>query len=85
MEFVLNEARQEAERKRIEAEGVRDAQLIIGQGLTPMVLQFKSIEAFMELSRSPNAKVIVTDGDLPLVMPLSEEVMPAGPSKKTRE
>ena len=47
MEFVLDEARREAERKRIEAEGVRDAQNIISEGLDPQVLQFKSIEAFL--------------------------------------
>ena len=74
MEFVLNEAKSEAERKRIEAEGVRDAQLIISEGLTPNVLQFKSIEAFMELAKSPNTKVIVSDGDMPVIMtPLGDE------------
>lgn len=68
MEFVLQEERQEAERKRIQAEGVRDAQNIISQGLDPQVLQFKSIEAFLELAKSPNAKVIISDGDLPVML-----------------
>lgn len=68
MEFVLQEARREAERKRIEAEGVRDAQNIISQGLDPQVLQFKSIEAFLELAKSPNTKVIITDGDMPVLI-----------------
>lgn len=68
MEFVLQEARQEAERKRIEAEGVRDAQVIIAEGLNPAVLQFKSIEAFLELSKSPNSKIIISDGDLPVLI-----------------
>lgn len=67
MEFVLQEAKSEAERKIIEAEGVRDAQLIISEGLTPNILQFKSIEAFMEISKSPNTKVIVSDGDMPVL------------------
>jgi regulator of protease activity HflC (stomatin/prohibitin superfamily) len=67
MEFVLQEARQEAERKKIEASGVRDAQQIIAQGLTPMLLNFKSIEAFLELAKSPNAKVIITDGNTPMI------------------
>ncbi|MBK8042845.1 MAG: prohibitin family protein [Haliscomenobacter sp.] len=62
MEFILLQEKQEAERKRIQAEGVRDAQNIISQGLDPMLLQFKAIEAFMELSKSNNAKVIITDG-----------------------
>ncbi len=68
MEFVLQEARREAERKIIEAEGVRDAQKIISAGLNPNILQFKSIEAFMELAKSPNSKIIITDGDLPMLM-----------------
>lgn len=68
MEFVLQEAKREAERKRIEAEGVRDAQNIISQGLDAKILQFKSIEAFMELAKSPNTKIIVSDGDLPVML-----------------
>ena len=74
MEFVLQEARQEAERRRIEAEGVRDAQQIIAEGLNAQVLQFKSIEAFLELAKSPNTKIIVSDGDMPVLMtPVNEE------------
>ena len=68
MEFVLEQAKREADQKRIEAEGIRDAQLIISEGLDAKILQFKSIEAFIELSKSPNAKIIVTDGDLPVIM-----------------
>ena len=69
MEFVLQQARREAEQKRIEAEGTRDAQLIIAEGLDQKVLQFKSIEAFKELAASPNAKIIITDGNsMPLMM-----------------
>lgn len=68
MEFVLEEARREAERKRIEAEGIRDAQNIISQGLDNRILQFKSIEAFLELAKSPNTKIIVSDGDMPVLM-----------------
>lgn len=67
MEFVLQEGRREAERKRIQAEGVRDAQLIIAEGLNPAILQFKSIEVFLELAKSPNTKIIISDGDLPLL------------------
>ncbi len=68
MEFVLKEAQREAERKRIEAEGVRDAQNIISQGLNAEVLQFKSIEAFIELAKSPNTKIIISDGDMPMLV-----------------
>jgi len=68
MEFVLQQVRQEAEQQRIQAQATRDAQLIIAEGLTPEILKFKSIEAFLELAKSPNAKIIVSDGDLPVMM-----------------
>lgn len=69
MQFVLDKERQEAKRRVIEAEGVRDAQKIINEGLTPMLIQFKSIEAFNKLSTSPNAKVIITNGSAPMILP----------------
>jgi len=68
MEFVIQQAEREAEQKRVEAAGIRDAQLIIAEGLNRKILQFKSIEAFRELAKSQNAKVIITDGDLPMIM-----------------
>jgi regulator of protease activity HflC (stomatin/prohibitin superfamily) len=68
MEFILNKERLEATRKIIEAQGVRDAQKIISEGLTPMLLQFKSIEAWLKLSTSPNSKVIITSGNQPFVI-----------------
>jgi regulator of protease activity HflC (stomatin/prohibitin superfamily) len=83
MEFVLQGERREAERKRIEAEGVRDAQLIIAEGLNPMILNFKAIEAFLELAKSPNAKVIITDGDFPMMLNPSEgDVITPAPLRK---
>jgi regulator of protease activity HflC (stomatin/prohibitin superfamily) len=68
MEFVLQGEQREAERRKIEAKGVRDAQLIIAEGLNPLILNYKSIEAFLELAKSPNAKVIITDGKMPMFM-----------------
>lgn len=69
MEFILQQEQREAERKRIQAEGVRDAQIIIAEGLSQEVLQFKAIEAFLELAKSPNTKVIITDNSgTPLLM-----------------
>jgi prohibitin 1 len=76
MEFVLQQARREAEQKRVEAEGIRDAQLIIAEGLDAKILQFKSIEAFQELAKSPNAKIIITDGDLPMIMDTEMKMIP---------
>jgi len=83
MEFVLQEARQEAERRRIEAGGVRDAQLIIAEGLNPQVLQFKSIEAFLSLASSPNTKIIVSDGDMPVLMTNVNEESAKTPASST--
>lgn len=73
MEFVLNQARQEAERKRIEAEGIRDAQSIISEGLNAQVLQFKSIEAFLQLAQSSNAKVIISNGAMPTLLDAGDD------------
>jgi prohibitin 1 len=68
MRFVLDRERQEADRRRIEAQGIREAWDIIAQGLTPQIISYQSIEAFRELARSPNAKVIVTDGKAPMLL-----------------
>ena len=68
MQFVLDKERQEAKRRTIEAEGVRDSQKLIAEGLTPLLIRFKAIEAFNKLSTSPNAKVIITNGDQPLML-----------------
>lgn len=68
MAFVLDRERREAERRRVEAEGIRDAQKIIDGGLTPMLIQYRSLEAFNALAHSPNAKVIITDGKAPLLL-----------------
>jgi regulator of protease activity HflC (stomatin/prohibitin superfamily) len=68
MEFVLQQQKLEAERIIIEAEGTRDAQKILSQGLTEQIIKLRSIEAFMELSKSPNSKVIITDGKTPFLV-----------------
>ncbi len=68
MRFVLDREKQEAERRTIEAVGIRDSWAIIAQGLTPSIISYQSIEAFRELARSPNAKVIVTDGKAPMLL-----------------
>lgn len=72
MEFVLLQEKQEAERKRIQAQGTSDANKIIAAGLTPEILQFKSIEAWLQLSNSPNAKVIISNGSVPMMMNADE-------------
>jgi regulator of protease activity HflC (stomatin/prohibitin superfamily) len=68
MKFVLDREKQEAERRTIEAQGIRDSWAIIAQGLTPAIISYQQIEAFRELARSSNAKVIVTDGKSPMML-----------------
>jgi len=68
MEFVLLRESQEAQRRQIEAEGIMQANSIIAKGLTKEVIEYKSIEAFRELARSSNAKIIMTDGRTPMLI-----------------
>ena len=70
MEFVLQREKQEAERKRVEASGIKDFQDIVSQGISEKLLEWKGIEATMELVKSQNAKVIVVGNSrngLPLI------------------
>lgn len=68
MEFVLQQEKLEAQRTIIQAQGTRDAQKILSEGLTDQIIKLKSIDAFMELSKSPNSKVIITDGKTPFLV-----------------
>jgi len=71
MSFRLQRERQEAERKRIEAQGVRDFQQIVAQGISPALLEWKGIEATENLAKSSNAKVVVIGNQkngLPLIL-----------------
>ncbi len=72
MEFVIQQAKLEADRKIIDAEGERDAQKILSEGLTEEIIKIRSIEAFNELSRSQNSKVIITDGKTPFLIETDE-------------
>ena len=69
MLFVLEQERREAKRKTIEAQGIRDAQQTLADGLTPEVLKFRAIQALQELYKSNNAKVIITDGSPSVLLP----------------
>jgi regulator of protease activity HflC (stomatin/prohibitin superfamily) len=71
MNFRLQKEKQEAERKRIEAGGIRDFQQIVAQGISPQLLEWKGIEATELLSKSPNTKVVVIGNPkngLPLIL-----------------
>lgn len=71
MEFILTKEKQEADRKRIEAQGIADFQAIVAKGISPELLRWKGIEATEKLANSQNAKVVIIgsgkDG-LPLIL-----------------
>ncbi len=59
MEFVLTKERQEADRKRVEAQGVADFQKIVATTISEQLLRWKGIEATMKIAESPNSKVVI--------------------------
>ncbi len=70
MQFILTKEKQEADRKRIEAQGISDFQKIVNQGLNQQLLTWKGIEATEKLAMSPNSKIVVIGGGktgLPLI------------------
>jgi prohibitin 1 len=71
MEFILAREKQEAERKRIEAQGISDFQNIVARGISEQLLRWKGIEATEKLASSGNSKIVVIgsgrDG-LPLIL-----------------
>jgi regulator of protease activity HflC (stomatin/prohibitin superfamily) len=71
MQYVLTKEKQEAERKRVEAQGIADFQRIVTTGISDQLLQWKGIEATEKLAGSSNSKVIVIGGGktgLPLIL-----------------
>ena len=70
MQFVLTKERQEAERKRVEAQGIADYQRILSTGLSDKQLQYEQIKAQRELAASPNAKIVImgSRGNVPLIL-----------------
>ena len=68
MQFVLQREKQEAERKTIEAAGTRDAQKLLADGLSEEIIKWRSLEVFERLASSPGTKVIVTDGQAPMLL-----------------
>jgi prohibitin 1 len=71
MKFVLQKEQQEAERKRIEAQGIADFQRIVAQGISAQLLEWKGIEATEKLASSSNTKIVVignTKTGLPIIL-----------------
>jgi regulator of protease activity HflC (stomatin/prohibitin superfamily) len=80
MEFILIKEKQEAERKRIEAQGIQDFQKIVSQGISDQLLRWKGIEATSHLAESNNTKIIIVGGKDGLPIILNTE-MGGGPGK----
>jgi len=59
MQFVLQKERQEADRRRIEAQGIADFQKIVSLGINEQLLKWKAIEATLKIAESQNAKVVI--------------------------
>lgn len=70
-QFRLDREKSEAERKRIEAEGIASYNRIVNASLTDKILQQRGIDATVELAKSSNSKIVVIgsgkDG-LPLIL-----------------
>jgi len=70
-EFRLEKEAKEADRKRIEAQGIQDFQDIVSEGISEELLRWKGIEATAELAKSVNSKVVVIGGGddgLPIIL-----------------
>jgi regulator of protease activity HflC (stomatin/prohibitin superfamily) len=71
MSFILQKEKQEAERKRIEAQGIADFQKIVAQGISSQLLEWKGIEATEKLATSANSKVVIVGNSktgLPIIL-----------------
>ena len=69
MQYVLQKEQQEAQRKRVEAQGIADYQRIISESLTDRQLQYEFIKAQLEIAKSPNTKVIILGkGNTPVML-----------------
>jgi len=69
MEYVLKTEEAEADRKRIEAKGIRDFQLTVAESLTPNLIKWKSLEVAEHIGNSDNAKVVFFGGDnIPFIL-----------------
>jgi regulator of protease activity HflC (stomatin/prohibitin superfamily) len=82
--FRVEREKRESERKKIEAEGIRDFQQIVSQGISESYLRWRGIEATLQLSQSTNAKtVIIGNGKDGLPIILGNGGAPAPPAGST--
>jgi prohibitin 1 len=84
-DFTLQAERKEAERKEIEAEGIRRFQDIVKDGLTDNYLRWRGIDATLSLAQSPNSKVVIIGSGpngLPIILGNDDHTAPAGSGSK---
>jgi prohibitin 1 len=69
-EFRIQKESKEAERKRIEAQGIKDFQDIVSDGISDKLLKWKGIEATQDLAKSKNTKIVIVGGQdgLPVIL-----------------
>lgn len=73
MDFVIQKQKKEAERMRIEAEGIKASQDILSQSLNDKILEYNRIKMYEAMMSSGNSKIIITDGKTPVFNPINTE------------
>lgn len=68
LDFAVEKQRKEVERLLIESEGIKKSQDILNSSITDKLIKYKALEITRELVKSPNAKIIVTDGKSPVIV-----------------
>jgi regulator of protease activity HflC (stomatin/prohibitin superfamily) len=68
LEFVIEKQKKESERLLIESEAIKKSQDILNSSITDMLIKFKALDITKELMKSPNAKIIITDGKSPVIL-----------------
>lgn len=68
LDFVIEKQRKESERLLIESEAIKQSQDILNSSLTDKLIQFKALDITKDLVRSPNSKIIITDGKSPVIV-----------------
>jgi regulator of protease activity HflC (stomatin/prohibitin superfamily) len=77
--FRLTREKRESERKRIEAEGIRDFQRIVSKGISDSYLRWRGVEATLQLAQSTNSKVVIIGGGkdgLPIILGNADALPP---------
>ena len=65
---MIEKQKKESERLLIESEGIKKSQDIINTSITDKLIKFKALDITRELMKSPNAKIIITDGKSPVIL-----------------